>query len=389
MMLKKHYFILPVLVVLVIISNINCQSDNMKIAKGVVFPEAGKFEKMVNGRQVSLFTLENRNGMRADITNYGGRIVSLLIPDRNGIFDDVVTGYHTIDEFIDSGEPYFGALIGRYGNRIGGAVFTIDGNEYRLAANNGPNHLHGGPGGFHNIVWEAKQTGNTSLELTYLSPHMEEGYPGNLNVMIKYILTDDNELIIEYYAETDQKTVFNPTSHAFFNLGGEGSNSINNHMLMINADYFTPVDETLIPLGTIEPVEGTPFDFREYTPIGERVDEVHQQLVYGNGYDHNFVLNNGVQPGELSLAASVYHPGSGRMMDIYTTEPGIQFYGGNFLNGTEIGKRGEPYLFRSSFCLETQHFPDSPNKPDFPSVVLEPGTQFFSKTVHSFTVKNP
>lgn len=382
----KDFFLVSFLLILLVIINNNCQSDKMKIAEGVVFPVPEKFEKIVNGKQVSLFTLENPNGMKAGITNFGGKVVSLLVADRNGVFDDVVTGYHTIDEYYNSGEIYFGALIGRYGNRIGGAEFSLDGENYNLAANNGPNHLHGGPGGFHNVIWDAEMTGTNTLELTYLSPHMEEGYPGNLSMKVVYTLTDENELIIEYHASTDRKTVLNPTSHSFFNLGGEGSNSINDHVLKINAENFTPVDETLIPTGEIEPVEGTPFDFREYTPIGERVDQINQQLLYGKGYDHNFVLVKD-NSGDLSFAASVYHPDSGRMMDIYTTEPGIQFYGGNFLDGQETGKRGEPYLFRTSFCLETQHFPDSPNKPEFPSTILEPGEEFYSKTIHRFTLK--
>ncbi len=381
----KHSLLASVLILL-LVANYNCQADKMKLAEGVAFPSPENFETEIEGRQVRLYTLENRNGMRVDITNYGGRIVALLVPDRNGVFDDIVTGYHSIDEYINSGEIYFGALIGRYGNRIGGAAFTLDGQEYHLAANNGPNHLHGGPGGFHNVVWEADQPDEKTLRLSYLSPHMEEGYPGNLDVTVKYILSGENELIIEYYAETDRKTVLNLTSHAFFNIAGEGSRTINDHVLRINADYYTPVDKTLIPAGFFEPVAGTPFDFRDFKPIGERLDQDHQQLGYGMGYDHNFVLNKSGTEGELSFAAGVYHPESGRLMEIYTTEPGIQFYGGNFLDGTEVGKRGEPYLYRTSFCLETQHFPDSPNKPDFPSVVLEPGEQFFSRTIHRFKI---
>jgi aldose 1-epimerase len=382
--MKSNIFLYSFLLLFLAITNYSCQTDNRKFAEGVVLPEAEKFDKNINGRQVGLYTLENIHGIRVDITNYGGRIVSIMVPDRNGIFDDIVTGYHSIDEFINSGESYFGALIGRYGNRIGSAVFWLDGKEYRLAANNGPNHLHGGPGGFHNVVWEAFQPDGKTLELSYLSPHLEEGYPGNLDLKVIYILSDNNELEIEYHAVTDQATVLNPTNHAFYNLGGEGSNLINDHMLSINAEYYTPVDRTLIPTGDLEQVEGTPFDFREYTAIGDRVGQDHPQLLFGNGYDHNFVLKKDGPENELSFAASVYHPGSGRMMDIYTTEPGIQFYGGNFLNGKETGKRGEPYLFRTSFCLETQHFPDSPNKPDFPSTVLRPGERFFSKTVHHF-----
>ena len=382
----KYFFTGSLALLLMIIFNC-CRPDEMKLAEGVAFPLPEKFETVIGGRQVGLYTLENRNGWRTDITNHGGKIVTLLVPDRDGVFDDIVTGYHSIEEFLVSGEPYFGALIGRYANRIGGAKFSLDIQEYTLAANNGPNHLHGGPGGFHNVVWQANQSATNTLELRYLSPHMEEGYPGNLDVRVKYILSDDNELIIEYYATTDRKTVINLTSHAFFNLAGEGSRTINDHFLRINADYYTPVDQLLIPTGELEQVSGTPFDFREYRQIGERVEQDHQQLIYGNGYDHNFVLLKGGPPDQLSFAAGVYHEGSGRLMEIYTTEPGIQFYGGNFLDGSETGKRGEPYLFRSSFCLETQHFPDSPNKPRFPSVVLEPGEEFFSRTVHRFGIR--
>ncbi len=386
--IRAKYSVVISIVVIILIAACSCQSDEIKLAEGVSFPSPGNFETEIDGRQVRLYTLENRNGMRVDITNYGGRIVSLLVPDRDGVFDDIVTGYHSIDEFINSNIAYSGALIGRYANRIGGAVFTLEGREYRLTANSGPNHLHGGPGGFHYVVWEADQPDEKTLILNYLSPHLEEGYPGNLDVTVKYILSAENELIIEYYAETDQTTVLNLTSHAFFNLAGEGSNTINDHLLRINADYYTPVDRTMIPTGLLEPVAGTPFDFRDFRLIGERLDQEHQQMIYGNGYDHNFVLNKSGADSELSFAAGVYHPKSGRLMEIYTTEPGIQFYSGNFLDGGETGKRGEPYLFRTSFCLETQHFPDSPNKPDFPSVVLEPGEQFFSRTVHRFKVKN-
>lgn len=382
---KENILLGLVFILLIIFSN--CKSDKMKLAEGVNFPVPEQFDRSINGKQVGLYTLENSRGMRMDVTNFGGKIVTLTVPDRNGIFDDIVTGYHSLEEYLKSGERYFGALIGRYGNRIGGAAFSLDGKEYALAANNGPNHLHGGPGGFHNVVWEVFQPDGKTLELSYLSPHMEEGYPGNLSVKVIYILSDDNELIIEYHASTDQKTVFNPTSHSFFNLAGEGSKKINDHLLQINAGFFTPVDQTLIPTGELLSVDGTPFDFREYTPIGERLDTEDLQLLYGKGYDHNFVLDKGDYPGELTFAAGVYEPVSGRVMEIYTTEPGIQFYGGNFLNGSERGKRGEPYLFRTSFCLETQHFPDSPNKPDFPSVVLEPGADFFSKTVHRFGIR--
>lgn len=374
--------------VVVLILMAGCASEPaIQLADGVVFPEAENFSTVINGKPTGLFTLENENGLRADITNYGGRIVSLIVPCKNGIFDDIVTGYHTIDEFLESEAIYFGALIGRYGNRIGGASFVLDGEKFLLTANDGNNHLHGGPGGFHNVVWGAIQPDSQTLVLTYLSPHLEEGYPGNLETEVTYRLTNDDELVITYRAVTDQKTVVNLTSHPFFNLAGEGSTSINDHYLRINADNYTPVNEELIPKGIIEPVTGTPFDFLTYRQIGERLNEDHTQLMYGRGYDHNFVLN--IMPGndEPQFAASVYDPVSGRKMEVYTTEPGLQFYGGNFLSGREVGKRGEPYLHRTSFCLETQHFPDSPNQPQFPSTTLDVGESYHTTTIYRFTTK--
>ncbi len=358
-----------------------------KLAEGVILPNAEQFATTHNGKPVALYTLENKNGLRVDITNYGGRIVSLLAPDRNNVFDDIVTGYHTIGEYIASREPYFGSLIGRYGNRIAKGRFSIDGIEYNLAINNNPNHLHGGPGGFHNVVWDAEMVAANKLKLTYLSADGEEGYPGNLNVTVYYSLTEANELVIEYEATTDKPTILNLTNHAFYNLAGEGESIILDHLLLINADYYTPVNQHLIPAGVLVPVEGTPFDFRAYTPIGARINDNHQQLFFGLGYDHNYVLNKVESAtGEPQFAASVIEPVTGRKMDIYTTEPGIQFYSGNFLNGTETGKRGQPYPFRSSFCLETQHFPDSPNQPDFPSTVLRPGETYRQVTKMVFGV---
>ena len=363
------------------------QNHSLKLADGVTFPLAENFETEINDQSVRLYTLQNNHGLRADITNYGGRIVSLFVPDKDHVFGDIVTGYHSIEEFVQSEEAYFGALIGRYGNRIALARFEIDSEEYQLNANNGPNSLHGGPGGFHNVVWDAEQPDGQTLVLTYLSPHLEEGFPGNLQTEVTYVLNADNELVIRYRAETDRATHVNLTSHAFFNLAGEGSSSINNHYLKINADHFTPVDEQLIPTGEIQPVENTPLDFREYQQIGERIESNHPQMVYGSGYDHNFVLNPNSNTGALNFAASVYDPGSRRKMDVLTSEPGIQFYGGNFLTGNETGKRGEPYLHRTSFCLETQHFPDTPNQPGFPSTLLLPGEEYATTTVYRFSVK--
>lgn len=361
------------------------ESKSVKQSEKMVLPSPGGFSKTHNGKSIRLFTLVNRNGLRVDITNYGGRIVSLVVPDKNGVFDDIVTGFLTIDEYFDSKEVYFGALIGRFGNRIADGKFTIDNKQFTLNRNNGPNHLHGGPGGFHQVVWDAEQEGNGKLKLFYRSPDMEEGFPGNLDVRVTYTLNDDNELHIDYEAETDKKTFINLTSHPFFNLSGEGGSSAMGHMLKINADYFTPVDDTLIPTGELMGVEGTPFDFRKFRKIGERINDKNQQIEFGQGYDHNFVLNkNGSNA--PSLAAIVYDPESGRGMEVHTTEPGMQFYSGNFLTGNDRGKRGEAYTRRTSFCLETQHFPDSPNKPSFPSTLLEPGKSFSSKTIHRFSV---
>jgi aldose 1-epimerase len=386
MMRKNVYFITVVLAVMCFIQT-GCRTDYhpFEVADGVVFPVAENFDTQIDGKQVSLYTLENENRFRVDITNYGGRIVSLIVPDLNDIFDDIVTGYHTIEEYLETGEIYFGAIIGRYGNRIGNASFTLDGTEYVLEANNGPNHLHGGPGGFHAVVWDAEQLDAQTLRLTYLSPHMEEGYPGNLETEVIYELNDDNELVIRYSATTDRKTVVNLTNHAFFNLSGEGNTGIGYHQLKINASHFTPVAEDLIPTGEIAPVENTPLDFREFRSIGERIDSDHQQMRYGRGYDHNYVLDRPEGSDELILAASVFDPVSGRKMEVLTTEPGLQFYSGNFLSGNETGKRGEPYGHRTSFCLETQHFPDSPNQPGFPSTELEPGERYESTTVYRFT----
>jgi len=316
----------------------------------------------------------------------GGKIVSLEVPDKNGQMGDVVTGYDTLAQYI-KGNAYFGAMIGRYGNRIAKGKFTLEGKEYQLATNNGANALHGGPNGFHNVDWifNPKTTPEgEAVEMTYLSKDGEEGYPGNLSVKVTYTLTDKNELVIDYEATTDKTTVVNLTHHSFFNLSGNGDSDILNHELMINADRFTPVDEGLIPTGELKKVAGTPFDFTKPHKIGERIEQDDQQLKYGKGYDHNFVLNK--KDNSLTLAAKVTEPTSGRVMEVWTTEPGLQFYSGNFLTGTEKGKKGNKYPFRSSFCLEAQHFPDSPNKKDFPSTVLKPGETYKQKTIYKFDV---
>jgi aldose 1-epimerase len=339
----------------------------------------------LDGKKVELFTLKNESGMIVQITNYGGRVVDLWVPDKSGTFQDVVLGYATLDGYLKSNEIYYGTLVGRYGNRIGNAQFTLNDSLYTLAANNGVNHLHGGIKGFCNVVWDAVQSDEKTLLLSYLSPDGEEGYPGNLQVNVTYELTDDNELKIEYRATTDKPTLVNLTHHSYFNLKGVGNGDINDHLLQINAAQYTPVDSTLIPTGEIAPVDGTPFDFRTATAIGARVNEENQQLKYGLGYDHNWVL----QPADSGLiyAAKVVEPVSGRTLEVYTNEPGLQFYGGNFLNGGDTGKNGVSYTHRSALCLETQHFPDSPNKPEFPTTILEPGAEYYSVCIYKFGVE--
>jgi aldose 1-epimerase len=343
------------------------------------------FGQTKNGEPVELYTLTNKNGVETSITNYGGRVVTLKVPDRAGKFADVVLGFDTLDSYLGK-SPYFGALIGRYGNRIGKAEFTLDGKEYKLAANDGANSLHGGLVGFDKVVWKGEEGvgEEPSLKLTYLSKDGEEGYPGNLSVTVVYALTDKNELKIDYTAGTDKDTVLNLTNHSYFNLAGEGVGDILGHEIMINADRFTPIDSGLIPTGELKPVKGTPFDLTKPVPIGAHINDKDQQIQFGKGYDHNFVLNGG---GGLALAARVVEPKSGRVMEVLTTQPGVQFYTGNFLDGSIKGKGGKAYPYRSAFCLETQHFPDSPNKPDFPSVVLKPGEKFESTTVYRFTAQ--
>ena len=343
---------------------------------------------MPDGTSVDLYTLNSANGLEAKITTYGGIVVSLNVPDRQGKVSDVVLGFDTFESYLGS-HPYFGALIGRYGNRIGKAKLVLDGVEYTLAANNGENHLHGGLRGYDKVVWKAEVVEDNdvpSLRLEYLSKDMEEGYPGNLSVEVEYRLTDDNGFRIDYRATTDKKTVVNLTHHSYFNLKDAGASDILGHEMMIAADQFTPVAEGLIPSGEVRSVGGTPLDFRQPVAIGARIDQNDPQLKFGGGYDHNWVLKG--QDGSLALAARVYEPTTGRVMEVYTTEPGLQFYSGNFLDGSQVGKGGLRYEHRSGFCLETQHFPDSPNKPDFPSTVLEPGRVYTHTTIYKFSASN-
>lgn len=348
-------------------------------------PRREAFQETVDGKPVDLYFLKNKNGMQAAITNYGGRLVGLLVPDKEGVLRDVVVGFDSLEGFINSTEPYFGATIGRYGNRIAGGRFSLDGKTYQLFLNNGPNTLHGGKKGFQAVVWDARQVGDSTLELSYESKDMEEGFPGNLDVRVVYTLTADNEIRIDYTAQTDKKTVVNLTNHAFFNLNGEGSGTILNHELVINADQYTPVDSTLIPLGGQESVEGTPFDFRKPNRIGARIEENDVQLRYGKGYDHNFVLNGASEA--LGFAGSLLGDRTGILMEIYTMEPGLQFYSGNFMAGKNTFKSGAKDEFRTALALETQHFPDSPNQPGFPSTVLIPGQTYRTTSVYRFSVR--
>lgn len=357
------------------------QSCNMKTE--IKLLNKNDFFKNIKGKETTIYVLKNRNGLVSEITNYGARVVSLWVPDNNGNFDDIVLGFDNIDDYINAKEKYFGATIGRYGNRIKEGKFLINDKEYYLEKNNGLNHLHGGNIGFSDVVWNAKQIDNQTLELNYFSKNMEEGYPGNLNVKIIYHLNNKDELKIEYFAKTDESTHVNLTHHSFFNLLGAGNETINEHLLYINANSFTPVDETLIPTGNIELVANTPFDFSVPTKIGKRINQEDNQLNYGKGYDHNYVLNN--SQSEEIIAAKVYEKKSGRTLEVYTNEPGMQFYAGNFLSGT-IGKHGKSYKKRSAFCLETQHFPNSPNQKNFPSTILKPNEEYYSICIYKFSI---
>jgi aldose 1-epimerase len=359
------------LIIVVTLMTTNCSSNGSR-----------EFGKTPSGETVELYTLKNAKGVEADISTYGGVIVSLKVPDRTGALGDIVLGFDDFNGYLKP-PPYFGALIGRYGNRIAHARFTLDGVEYKLAKNDGDNSLHGGTRGFDKVLWKAKPGPGQSLELTYLSKDGEEGYPGNLSVTVVYTLTDNNELKIDYTATTDKDTVLNLTNHSYFNLAGQGEGDILADQLTLNADRYTPVDKGLIPTGELRNVEGTPFDFRQPHAIGERIGSNDEQIALGGGYDHNFILN---RTGDgLSLAAKVTEAKSGRVMEVLTTEPAIQFYTGNFLDGTLTGKGGKVYGRRSALCLETQHYPDSPNHPSFPSTELKPGGVYHTTTVYRFS----
>jgi aldose 1-epimerase len=338
------------------------------------------------GRSDEPIVLRNSRGMEVHAIPYGGIITSIRVPDRDGRSDDVVLGYDTAEAYVRNNSPYMGAIVGRYGNRIAKGTFVLDGRTFRLVTNNGPNHLHGGTKGFDKMVWQPETFHNasgTGVVFRYTSADGEEGYPGALKVAVTYTLNDRNELIVDYLATSDKATPVNLTQHSYFNLSG-GTRDILDHELTIDADRFTPVDASLIPTGVLQPVDGTPFDFRKPATIGSRIDGGDEQLRNGNGYDHNFVLNpSGAEPVH---AARVYEKTTGRILDVSTTEPGVQFYSGNFLNGAITGKSGHVYNRRSGFCLETQHFPDSPNHPEFPSTILRPGSEYRSRTIFAFSV---
>lgn len=349
--------------------------------------EKNVYGKLKDGTEIYIYTLKNDKGAEAKIINYGATVVSLTAPDRNGKYSDIVLGWENLQGYVN-GSTYFGAIVGRYGNRIAKGKFTLDGKTYQLSVNDGVNTLHGGKIGFDKRVWkseEVKSKLGSAVKFTYVSPDGEEGFPSTLTLSVTYTLTNSNELRLDYKATTDKTTILNPTHHSYFNLSGDFSKPILDHILQINSDEFTPVDKGLIPTGVFEKVEGTPMDFRKPTAIGARINDNFEQLKIAGGYDHNFVLKN--YNGKVREVADVYEPTTGRYMEVFTDQPGIQFYSGNFLNGTQIGKDSIAYPHRAGFCLETQHYPDSPNEPKWPSVVLKPGQTFHSTTIYKFSAK--
>ena len=360
------------------------QTKSAKHESGVQQQPFGERE----GRPVTLYTLKNSHGVEIQTMNYGGIIVSIRVPDRKGEFADIVLGHEKLEGYTPN-PPYLGAIVGRYANRIANGTFTLDGKSYTLPKNDGPNTLHGGTTRtFDKVVWDAKPlNGKNGVAFSYLSKDGEEGFPGNMKVKVTYTLTDANALLIDYEATTDKASPINVSQHSYFNLKGEGNGDILDHDIMINADRFTPVDKNLIPIGELRAVKGTPLDFTKSTKIGARVDDSYDQIQLGHGYDHNFVLNSKPEQNGLVLAARVNEPASGRILEVWTTQPGVQFYSGNFLDGSVTGKNGHVYKRRYGFCLETQHFPDSPNHPNFPNTILKPGETFHQKTVFKFSAK--
>ena len=366
--------VVPAMVLLVLISSCNTKKSMV----------ASEHFGEKDGKEISLFTLVNKAGNTVKLTNWGATIVSIEVPDREGNRENITFGYDTFDEYIN-GDPYFGSMVGRYANRIANGKFTIDGVEYQLTLNNGPNTLHGGPGGWHSVAWETTVLEGTdfpAVRFNYTSPDMEEGYPGTMEVEVTYTWTDDNELVMDYKCTTDKPTVLNITNHAYFNLKGAGIGEILDHEVTINASRFVPVDENLIPTGELRDVKGTPFDFLQPHKVGERINDNDQQMILGRGYDHTFVLD---KKGDVD--AVVYEPVSGRVLEVTTDQPGVQFYTGNFLDGTQLNDDGLPFQYRGGLCLETQHFPDSPNQADFPTTRLDPGEAFLSSTTYKFSVR--
>ena len=374
----------------IIVCLVACANVSQSSTPAAAGTQRAPFGRTAGGEAAELFTLRNAHGIQVQLTNYGGIITSIKTPDRAGRFADIVLGYDELGGYLRD-SPYFGAIVGRYANRIARGRFTLDGTAYTLAVNNGPNSLHGGLRGFDKVVWNAQPFQNQEgqgVTLDYTSPNGEEGYPGTLRARVTYTLTPDDRLIVDYHATTDRATPVNLSQHTYWNLVGNATRDILGHVLTINADAITPVDSTLIPTGEIAPVAGTPFDFRTPTAIGARIDQrQNTQIRYGNGYDHNFVLNRGsATPDALVHAALVVEPATGRTLDIYTTEPGLQFYSGNFLDGSITGKTGSVYRFRYGLALETQHYPDSPNRSNFPSTILRPGLEYRSRTVFQFGI---
>ncbi|MES2238719.1 MAG: aldose epimerase family protein [Bacteroidota bacterium] len=373
--------------------SVQCKGDQKEnkekteVQKDSATIEKSEYGTTAKGEKIDSYKLKNQKGMEVDIMTYGGIITSLKVPNKAGVSEDVVVGFNNFDQYTKD-NPFFGALIGRYGNRIGKAKFSLDGVEYKLAANDGPNSLHGGPLGFHKAVWtaeEAKGGANATLKLKYVSKDMEEGFPGNLTVFVTYTLTADNTLEVLYEATTDKKTVVNLTQHSYFNLSGDFTKTILDNVVTIDADKLVPVDATLIPTGKLDDVANTPFDFRTPKAIGKDIEVTNEQLKRGKGYDHCWVLNN--QDKGFRFAASVYEPTSGRVMEVYTDEPGIQLYTGNFLDGTLPTRDGKTYAHRTGLCLETEHYPDSPNQKAFPTTVLNPGETYKTKTAFKFSTK--
>lgn len=396
---KKHGFgsklLLSAGIAMLMFSQAQAQSETVVDKDAKSGTEKSVFGHLPDGRQVDVYQFTNANGIELRVTNYGGIILSLKTPNVAGEFDDIALGFDSLEAYLSDeyrqANPYFGAIIGRYGNRIANGQFSLDGEQYALAANDGSNHLHGGQQGFDKVLWQAEpfeSEASAGLVLRYTSEDGEEGYPGRLETEVTYTLTDADELVVDYRAVTDKATPVNLTQHSYFNLKGEGSDTILDHQLMINASEFTPVNDTLIPTGEIRSVKDTPFDFTQATPIGERIEQDNEQLTFGGGYDHNFVLARGdAAADELVVAAKVWEPQSGRMVEITTTEPAVQFYSGNFLNGDLTGKQGQAYGHRSGFALETQHYPDSPNQEAFPSTTLKPGETYRSRTVYRFSAQ--